>query len=213
MKKLLISVICIGLVFVLGACASAAAAGLDLTQGGNLHLSEEMEFAIVIDQQGNVETVTACRDDGNKVLAEYTGFQGKDCETVTQELVEAIREAGFYVEEVEQEPFGITIELERGIRLPGEKKINEAARKAQERIQENGQTIPTADKYRDHVCTNPSCNDWDCDDWDCDDGICTNPNCTERDCDDKYCDAGACTNPRCDEQDCDDWDCDEGWGD
>ena len=113
-----------GLLFAAG-CAQppAAADALDgaadaLPAGGVLRLSVNPEIAVHYDADGLVTGVEARNDDGAAILAGYAGFEGKAARQVVAELVTAIGEAGYFVEEIEGERRQIVIEIEPGSALP-----------------------------------------------------------------------------------------------
>ena len=113
-----------GLLFAAG-CAQppAAADALDgaadaLPAGGVLRLSVNPEIAVHYDADGLVTGVEARNDDGAAILAGYAGFEGKAARQVVAELVTAIGEAGYFVEEIEGARRQIVIEIEPGSALP-----------------------------------------------------------------------------------------------
>ena len=93
--------------------------------GGVLYLMVNPEIAITYDENGMVTKVEGRNDDGKKVLESYTKFTGKECRQVVTELVNAIGEAGFFVEEIEGENKQIVIEIEKGSQLPSDTFIDE----------------------------------------------------------------------------------------
>ena len=244
MKKLLsLIAYLLTLTLCLTACAGSAEPSLQsMPRGGVLRLSVNPEITVHFDENGIVTDVEAQNRDGSRILEGYTGFEGKACKQVVAELVTAIGEAGYFVEEVDGGRRQITLELEPGSGVPRDGFLDEIAEEVRNTVDGHSWTAPVDtgstpvrtctnpnctdadcdDVYCDNgICTNPYCDDADCDDIDCDEGIaepedvrtCTNPNCTEPDCDDVNCDNGICTNPNCDDPNCDDVDCDEGIGD
>lgn len=230
MKKLLSIFAC---VLILALCFTACAPAVRtddhaLARGGVLRLAVNPEIAISFDDSGNVTNVEARNDDGSKIVADYTGFEGKACRTVVAELVTAIGEAGYFVEDVDGGRRQIILEIEPGSKLPTEGFLNEIAEEVRVSVNLNDWSAPV--ELNNEIipnCTNPYCDDVYCDDLICDDGICTNPYCDEADCDDVDCDdnipvqtvantttkkttARTCTNPYCDDADCDDLICDDG---
>ena len=113
-----------GLLFTTGCVQPPAAAdALDgaadaLPAGGVLRLSVNPEIAVHYDADGLVTGVEARNDDGAAILAGYAGFEGKAARQVVAELVTAIGEAGYFVEEIEGERRQIVIEIEPGSALP-----------------------------------------------------------------------------------------------
>ena len=113
-----------GLLFAAGcaqppAAADALGGAADaLPAGGVLRLSVNPEIAVHYDADGLVTGVEARNDDGAAILAGYAGFEGKAARQVVAELVTAIGEAGYFVEEIEGERRQIVIEIEPGSALP-----------------------------------------------------------------------------------------------
>ena len=95
--------------------------------GGVLYLKVNPEIAITYDSEGNVVKVDAQNSDADAILANYTGYEGKECKTVVSELVNAIGKAGYFVEEVEGESRQITIEIEAGSKLPNSTFLDDVA--------------------------------------------------------------------------------------
>ena len=212
MKKLFTILACVlALVLCFSACAPAVPAAPEQTaQGGVLRLSVNPEIAVFFDENGNVTKVDARNDDGSKIIADYTGFEGKATKTVVAELVTTIGEAGYFVEELDGSRRHITLEIEPGSRVPSEAFLTEVEEEVRKAVNGNNWTAPVAtENHGGRTCTNPDCTEWDCDDVYCDNGICTNPDCTDQDCDDKYCDEG----PGDDDDDDDDRDDDDRFDD
>ena len=113
-----------GLLFTTGCVQPPAAADAlggtadALPAGGVLRLSVNPEIAVHYDADGLVTGVEARNDDGAAILAGYAGFEGKAARQVVAELVTAIGEAGYFVEEIEGARRQIVIEIEPGSALP-----------------------------------------------------------------------------------------------
>ena len=106
---------------------SASASAVSLATGGTLYLSVNPEIAIFYDGDGKVTKVEGRNDDGSKILADYTGYEGKEARQVVRELVAEIGEAGYFAEEIEGENRQITIEIEAGSSLPHDGFLEEVA--------------------------------------------------------------------------------------
>ena len=175
MKKLLSIFACtLAMIFCLAACGSSANNEQISANGGVLRLSVNPEIAVSYDADGNVTEVKARNDDGSKIIANYSGYEGKACKTVVAELIQAIGEAGYFVEDADGETRQITLELEKGSQLLNDTFLNEVAEEVQETMSENQWTaqieIDDDDDADDDIrtCTNQYCDDDDCDDADCD---------------------------------------------
>ena len=192
MKKFFTILACVlALALCFSACAPAAPATTRQTpQGGVLRLTVNPEIAVFFDENGNVTEVEARNDDGSKIIADYTGFEGKATKTVVAELVAAIGEAGYFVEDLDGHRRHITLEIEPGSSVPSEGFLTEVEAEVRRTVERSSWTAPVETNATGRTCTNPDCTEWDCDDVFCDNGICTNPYCDDHDCDDKYCDDG-----------------------
>ena len=108
-----------------GGSASAPAAGTELASGGVLLLSVNPKIAVEYDKSGLVTGVTARNDDAIAIISGCEGLIGKETRAVVSQLVTAIGEAGYFVEEIEGEARQITIEIESGSALPSQSFLND----------------------------------------------------------------------------------------
>ena len=97
----------------------------ELTSGGVLVLSVNPEIAVEFDENGLVTGVTARNDDALAIISSCTGLIGQQTRDVVTDLVTAIGEAGYFVEEIEGERRQITIEIEAGSKLPHDTFLDE----------------------------------------------------------------------------------------
>lgn len=107
--------------------APTSGAGTEIQKeetGGVISIKVNPEIAVHYDDQGMVTKIEARNDDGEKVIADYTGFEGKECRIVIGDLVAAINEAGYFVEEADGKTNQITLEIEEGSVLPEENFLN-----------------------------------------------------------------------------------------
>lgn len=122
MKKLMSMIACVmAIVLCLTACGQAAAnpaEGLSLANGGILVLKVNPEIAVEYDENGTVTGVTARNDEALAIINSCTGLIGQPARDVVTDLVNAIGEAGYFVEEIEGERRQITLEIEPGSSLP-----------------------------------------------------------------------------------------------
>ena len=93
-------------------------------QGGVISIKVNPEIAVFYDADGMVTKIEGRNDDGEKVVTDYEGFEGRECRLVIGELVARINEAGYFVEETEGEPHQITLEIEEGSVLPQDDFLN-----------------------------------------------------------------------------------------
>ncbi len=147
MKKMIsILAVLLALTLCLTACGQSAAptfaeGNAALSNGGVLCLKVNPEIAVNYDNDGNVTGVIARNDDALKILAGYT-FQGKDAKTVVSELVTAIGEAGYFVEEMEGQRRKITLEIEPGSALPGDKFLDDVIAEIKAVVEQHQWTTP-----------------------------------------------------------------------
>ena len=124
MKKLISMICCVlALTLCLTACGQRAASnegGQSLAKGGVLVLSVNPEIAVEYDENGTVTGVTARNNDALAIINSCTGLIGQPTREVVTDLVTAIGEAGYFVEEIEGERRQITLEIEPGSSLPND---------------------------------------------------------------------------------------------
>ena len=92
---------------------------------GVLYLSVNPEIAISYDKDGYVTKVEGRNDDGVSLLKSYTGYEGKKTREVVTELVTAIGDAGYFVEDIDGSKRQIVIEIEAGSALPSDTFLDE----------------------------------------------------------------------------------------
>lgn len=126
--------------------ASLASAKTEISEGGTLYLKVNPEIEINYDADGMVTSVTARNDDARQILAGYSGYQGKETRQVVVELVTAIGEAGYFVEEIEGEPRQVTIEIESGSRLPSDTFLDDVVAEVRTAVSNNDWTVPVSTK-------------------------------------------------------------------
>lgn len=114
----------------------------ELASGGVLCLKVNPEIAITYDADGLVTKIDARNDDAKKLIEGYTGFEGKECKTVVTELVNAIGEAGYFVEELEGQRRQITIEIEPGSKLPDRTFLDDVVAEVRNTVNNNQWNSP-----------------------------------------------------------------------
>ncbi len=105
--------------------------------GGVLCIRVNPEIAVTFDENGKVTKVEARNDDGERIITDYTGYEGKETREVVTELVTAIGDAGYFVEEVEGKSRKITIEVEPGTQVPYDGFVNEVIADIQNYVTQN----------------------------------------------------------------------------
>ena len=146
MKKR-ISMICCVLVLTLclTACGQSAAsneAGQSLAKGGVLVLSVNPEIAVEYDENGTVTGVTARNNDALAIINSCTGLIGQPTREVVTDLVTAIGEAGYFVEEIEGERRQITLEIEPGSSLPNEAFLDDVIADIRDAVNQHDWSTP-----------------------------------------------------------------------
>ncbi len=147
MKKIIsILAALLALTLCLTACGQSAApasaeGNTALANGGILCLKVNPEIAVNYDNDGNVTGVTARNDDALAILAGYS-FQGKDAKTVISELVTAIGDAGYFVEEIEGERRQITLQIEPGSALPNDTFLDDVIAGVKAVVEQHQWTTP-----------------------------------------------------------------------
>ena len=89
-----------------------------LADGGTLVVSVNPEIVVKYDRDGNVTELASRNEEGRQILESMSGYEGKSCREVVSQLVTAIGEAGYFVEDVDGSRRQITIEIEAGSALP-----------------------------------------------------------------------------------------------
>ncbi len=113
-----------------------------LTNGGTLCIKVNPEIAVTYDAEGLVTELTARNADAQEIIASVTGYEGKQCREVVGELVTAIGEAGYFVEEIEGERRQIVIEIEDGSDLPNKDFLDNVVDEVYTSIKENNWNSP-----------------------------------------------------------------------
>lgn len=87
--------------------------------GGTLILRVNPEFAIHYDAQGKVVGVDELNDDARAMALDLASYEGQECRAAVSALIAKIKDAGYIVEEVENEGGNtINLEVEDGSALP-----------------------------------------------------------------------------------------------
>ncbi len=124
MKKLSVLAIILTLVFsltLLAGCDKTTKLlepATDLADGGVIVLTVNPKIAIEYDDSGKVTGIIARNDDALKIVSSCEGLIGLETKEVITRLVDAIGEAGYFVEDIDGNTRGITLEIESGSYLP-----------------------------------------------------------------------------------------------
>ena len=86
----LVSSLAVLLAVLLTGCGGTQTAKVSTADTGVLTLRVNPEIAIAYDKDGLVSDVTGLNADGQQIVASYTDYIGKTCDTVLQELVEGV---------------------------------------------------------------------------------------------------------------------------
>lgn len=105
---------------------------------GTVLLSVNPEIEVEYDDNGLVLEVDGQNDDGRAVADRYTGYQGRPCDEVVNELVEEIYEAGYFSQPVGGHTKNIVLKLEEGSAYPGDDFLDGMAQGVRETVQQIG---------------------------------------------------------------------------
>ena len=146
MKKKAMLVITAVLTMSLIGCGQSTAgnSGTEAAAGGVLLLRINPEIAVEYDEKGTVTGVTARNDDALDIIAECqeSGLIGRQTRDVMTDLVTAIGEAGYFVEEIEGEKRQIIIEIESGSELPHDAFLDEVVSDVRDCVNSNDWQSP-----------------------------------------------------------------------
>lgn len=146
MKKMISVIVCmLALVMCLTACGQSADTpdnGASLANGGVLILSVNPEIAVEYDENGTVTGVTARNDDALAIISSCEGMIGQPTRNVVADLVTAIGEAGYFVEEIEGKGRQITLEIEPGSSLPSATFLDDVIADIRSCVSSNHWTTP-----------------------------------------------------------------------
>ena len=109
---------------------------------GTLLLRVNPEIAIEYDNNGIVVALQAKNEDAEAILEGKEGLVGKETREVISKLVDAIGEAGYFVEEIEGEARQITIEITKGSKLPYDQFIEEVVAEVRKSVEDNNWKAP-----------------------------------------------------------------------
>lgn len=113
-----------------------------LASGGVIYLKVNPEIHINYDKNGLVTALNSKNDAGAKILESYTDYEGKECRTVINELVTLIGDSGYFVEEAEGNDRQITLEIEKGSKLPSETFIDDIIAEVKTNINTHNWAVP-----------------------------------------------------------------------
>ena len=116
---------------------SAAAPDSD-PAAGSILLSVNPEIEIEYDDEGLVLEIEGLNEDGKKVVAQYSGFEGKTCSEATDELVNMIYENGYLESTVGGREKNIVIKLEQGSEYPDDAFLEEIAQSIRDAVAKMG---------------------------------------------------------------------------
>ena len=101
-----------------GCAKGTASKNASMNEMGTINLRINPEISIQYDKDGLVTLIKGENDDGEKIVADYKDFVGKDAREVVKELITKIHEAGYFVSDIDGSERNITIEIEDGSVLP-----------------------------------------------------------------------------------------------
>ena len=108
--------------------------GTELKDTGILILSVNPEIQIEYDKDGKVLNLIGKNEDGKTIVAEYQDYIGKDCETVINDLIVKINEAGYFVDDIDGNKKNIILQIEPGSVLPNDHFLTDMSTSTQEAV-------------------------------------------------------------------------------
>jgi len=108
-----------------------------IATGGILCLKVNPEIAVHYDENGLVTKLEARNNDAKAIIEKCNDYVGKETHTVVKELVTAIGNAGYFVEEVEGVGKRITIEIEVGSVLPNDTFVDNVVAEVKDYVSSN----------------------------------------------------------------------------
>ena len=124
------------------AAQSISTGSAKLATGGTLCLRVNPEIAVSYDENGNVTELVARNEAAKKILANISGYVGKPTQEVVSQLVTAIGNAGYFVEEIEGNTRKITIEIESGSSLPTGTFLSDVIAEVKKIVENHNWTTP-----------------------------------------------------------------------
>lgn len=121
---------------------TAATSEASAEEGGVLLVSVNPEIEVQYDKVGLVTGVTARNEDALPILSSCKGLMGQPARAAVSQLVKAIGEAGYFVEEIEGEKRQITIEIESGSALPYDTFLDEVVADVRQCVNDNRWSSP-----------------------------------------------------------------------
>ena len=94
--------------------------GTALANGGTLLLRVNPDIEIDYDGNGLVTAVSGTNDEGRAIVSNYTGYYGRPCGDVVDELVRMIHSAGYFSQEIDGNTRNIVLQLTPGSALPAD---------------------------------------------------------------------------------------------
>lgn len=119
MIKALVAVMVLVLAFSgFSGCSGSGTQEADANTVGALIVKVNPEFAVNYDLDGNVTSIQARNEDAEKLLADYTGYEGRPSREVIKELVGLMNDAGYFDTDVEGYGQTITIQVDPESQIP-----------------------------------------------------------------------------------------------
>ncbi len=115
-----------------------------LADGGILVLSVNPKIAVEYGNDGKVTGVTARNEDALAIIASCTGLIGQETRVAVAQLVKAIGEAGYFLEDIDGEKRQITLEIEAGSKLPSDTFLDDVIAEIRSCVAENTWATPLA---------------------------------------------------------------------
>ena len=101
---------------------------------GTILLSVNPEIEMEYDHSGNVLSLDGLNDDGDAILASYSGYVGQPCKTVAGELVARMDDGGYFDTTIDGHERNIILKMGRGSAYPTDAFLDEIAQSIRDTV-------------------------------------------------------------------------------
>ena len=101
---------------------------------GTILLSVNPEIEMEYDHSGNVLSLDGLNDDGDAILASYSGYVGQPCKTVAGELVARMDDGGYFDTTIDGHERNIILKMGRGSAYPTDAFLDEIAKSIRDTV-------------------------------------------------------------------------------
>ncbi len=117
---------------------------------GSITLSVNPEIMVNYDENGAVTEIVGLNVDGQTITESYPDYIGKDCTTVISDLTGLIKDAGYFIEEIDGQKKNIVIQIEKGSYIPNGSFLSDLESAVTSKISEGSNVVTIdSDDYDD----------------------------------------------------------------